>query len=73
MSYTLESCAARRGAACFAWDEVRAMLAVAVKRRLLMFHYDGTEFVELKDVALAEAPVAAAWAGNYICCACKST
>lgn len=48
------------------------MLAVAVKKRLLLFRYDGTEFVELKEVALAEAPVAAAWAGNYICCACRS-
>lgn len=48
------------------------MLAVAVKKRLLLFHYDGTDFVELKEVALAEAPVAAAWAGNYICCACKT-
>lgn len=48
------------------------MLAVAVKKRLMLFHYDGTDLVELRDVALVEAPVAAAWAGNYICLACKS-
>ena len=63
----------RRGATCFAWDEARAMLAVGLKKRLMLFHYDGTDFVELKEVALAEAPLAASWAGNYICLACKAT
>ena len=30
------------------------MLAVAAKKRLLLFHHDGNEFVELKELALPE-------------------
>ena len=48
------------------------MLAVGLKKRLMLFHYDGTDFVELKEVALAEVPLAASWAGNHICLACKA-
>lgn len=48
------------------------MLAVGIKKRLLLFHYTGTDFVELKDVTLAEAPLTASWAGNYVCLACKA-
>lgn len=34
-----------RGAGAFAWDDDAGLLAVAVKRRLLLFKYDGLEFV----------------------------
>ena len=72
--YMLNTCGCGkcRGATCFAWDELRAMLAVGLKKRLLLFHYTGTDFVELKDVTLAEAPLTASWAGNYVCLACKA-
>ena len=63
----------RRGAACFAWDESRAMLAAVVKRKLLLFHYDEKDFVELREVALPEAPVCAAWSGNHVCLGCKGS
>lgn len=63
----------RRGAACFGWDEGRMMLAAAVKRKLLLFHYDDKDFVELKEVALSEAPLCAAWSGNYVCLGCKGS
>ena len=49
------------------------MLAVAIKRKLLLFHYDGKDFVELKEVAVPEAPLCAAWSGNYVCAGCKGS
>ena len=49
------------------------MLAAAVKRKLLLFHYDGKDFVELKEVALSEAPLCAAWSGNYVCLGCRGS
>jgi hypothetical protein len=49
------------------------MLAAAVKRRLLLFHYDDKDFVELKEVALPEAPLCAAWSGNHVCLGCKGS
>jgi len=32
----------------FEWDDSRGMLCVATKRRLLLYHHDGRDFVELK-------------------------
>ena len=49
------------------------MLAATVKRKLLLFHYDGKDFVELKEVALPEAPLCAAWSGNYVCLGCRGS
>ena len=47
------------------------MLAVAAKKRLLLFHHDGNEFVELKELALPDAAVALAWTGESVCVATK--
>lgn len=41
------------GASKFAWDDGTSTLAVIVRRRLIIFEYDGLEFVEHRDVALA--------------------
>ena len=49
------------------------MLAAAVKRKLLLFHYDGKDFVELREAPLPEAPLCAAWSGNYVCLGCKGS
>jgi hypothetical protein len=62
-----------RGGKCFAWDDVRAMLCVAVKRRIQLLHYDGSDFVELKEVAVAHSPTAMQWlGGNTVCIVFKS-
>jgi hypothetical protein len=59
----------RRGGKCFAWDDARAMLCVAVQ----LLHYDGSDFVELKEVAVGHSPVAMQWlGGNTVCVVCKS-
>ena len=55
----------------FAWDGGRAMLAVAVKRKLLLYHYNGNEFVELKDFSLSDAVSKMAWLGELICIGMK--
>ena len=49
------------------------MLAVAVKRRLHLLHYDGSDFVELKEVALPHSPLHMQWIGNSIALAYKSS
>jgi hypothetical protein len=56
-----------RGANRFAFDETRAMLAVASKRRLLLLHYNGNEFVELKELGLPDRVLAMGWCGDSIC------
>lgn len=56
-----------RNAQRFTWDSSRAMLAVAVKRKLLLFHYNGNEFVELKEFSLPETASRMAWHGESIC------
>jgi CNH domain len=49
------------------------MLCVAVKRRIQLLHYDGSDFVELKEVAVAHSPTAMQWlGGNAICVVFKS-
>ena len=35
------------------------MLAAAVKRKLLLFHYDDKDFVELREVSLPDPPLCA--------------
>lgn len=55
----------------FAWDGDRAMLAVAVKRKLLLFHYNGNELVELKELSLPDSAVGMAWLGESVCVGLK--
>ncbi len=62
----------RRGGKCFAWDDGRAMLCVAVKRRVQLLHYDGSDFIELKEVALPHSPLHMMWLGNNVCFAFKT-
>ncbi len=50
----------------FAWDEQRAMLAVVVKRKLMLYHYDSKEFVELKELNLPDTPLCMQWCGEHI-------
>lgn len=49
------------------------MLCVAVKRRVQLLHYDGSDFIELKEVALAHSPIGMQWlSGNAVCVAFKT-
>lgn len=47
------------------------MLAVAVKRKLLLFHYNGNELVELKELSLPDSAVGMAWLGESVCVGLK--
>ena len=47
------------------------MLAVAIKRKLLVFHYNGNEFVELKELGLPDSVMAMAWLGESVCIGLK--
>ena len=60
-----------RHAQRFAWDGGRAMLAVALRKKLLLFHYNGNEFVELKEFSLADSVSKMAWLGESICLGLK--
>lgn len=55
----------------FAWDGGRGMLAVALKRKLLLYHYNGNEFVELKEFSLSDTVSRMAWLGESICLGLK--
>ncbi|KAK9829459.1 hypothetical protein WJX72_005979 [[Myrmecia] bisecta] len=61
-----------RGASRFAWDDERAMLCVGCKKRLLLFHYDGKEFVETRELALPEPVLCMAWCGDSVCLGFKN-
>jgi Vam6/Vps39-like protein vacuolar protein sorting-associated protein 39 len=58
---------AGRGASRFAWDEERSMMCASARRHLLLFHYNGSEFVDLKDLGLPDAVLAMAWCGDSVC------
>lgn len=60
-----------RYASRFAWSEDKAMLCVAVKRKIIQFHYDGREFVELKEYSAPDMPQALHWCGDAICIGLK--
>lgn len=45
------------------------MLAVAVKRRIAMFHLDGSDLVALREFTLTDIPAQIAWCGAYVCIA----
>ncbi|KAL4522617.1 hypothetical protein Ndes2526A_g01018 [Nannochloris sp. 'desiccata'] len=47
-----------RGSTCFAWDDSTNQLAVAVKKRIIIYNYDGLEFVYKREIVAAEPPVA---------------
>lgn len=55
----------------FAWDAGRAMLAVAIKKKLLLFYYNGNEFVELKEYSLPDLALKMVWLGESICLGLK--
>ena len=55
----------------FAWSEDKAMLCVAVKRKIMQFHYDGREFVEVKEYSAPDVPQALHWCGDAICIGLK--
>ncbi len=56
-----------RAASRFAWSEERSMICVAVKRKVMQFHYDGREFVELREYSAPDVPQALHWSGDAIC------
>ncbi|KAA6422986.1 MAG: vam6 Vps39 isoform X1 [Trebouxia sp. A1-2] len=60
-----------RSASRFAWSEDKSMLCVAVKRKVMQFHYDGRDFVELKAYSAPDTPQALHWIGDAICIGCK--
>ena len=60
-----------RYASRFAWSEDKAMLCVAIKRKLIQFHYDGREFVEVKEYSAPDIPQALHWCGDAICVGLK--
>lgn len=72
-SLRLKAAAARtRGAARFAWDDAAGVLAVSVKRRLLLYKYDGLELVPQREASLPELPHSlAAVGGTTVYAACK--
>ena len=71
-SFTLHCMANRtRYAQRFTWDGGRAMLAVALKKKLLLYHFNGNEFVELKDFPLPDLVSRMAWLGESICLGLK--
>ncbi|KAL4436979.1 hypothetical protein ABPG75_004118 [Micractinium tetrahymenae] len=55
-----------RGASMFAWHGGSDTLAVAVKRRVILFKYDGLEFVEQREASLPDAPACMALAGGTL-------
>ncbi|KAL0024599.1 hypothetical protein WJX77_001647 [Trebouxia sp. C0004] len=60
-----------RSASRFAWSEDKSMVCVAVKRKVMQFHYDGRDFVELKAYSAPDTPQALHWIGDAICIGCK--
>ena len=62
-----------RGASCFAWHEGSSTLAVAVRRRLLLFTLSGSDLVAKGEAVLPEPAVTMMWAGGcggeceYVC------
>jgi len=56
-----------RGAGRFALDASSDMLAVALKRRLLLLHFNGNEFTEAKELGLPDVALALGWCGSSVC------
>ena len=47
-----------------------SLLAVATRKRLMLFHFQGNEFVELKDIGLSDIHCMQ-WLGDSICVGVK--
>ena len=47
-----------------------SMLAVATRKRLMVFHFQGNEFVEMKDISLPDVHCMQ-WLGDSICVGTK--
>eukprot|EP00898_Chlorokybus_atmophyticus_P001819 jgi/Chlat1/2638/Chrsp178S02479 len=60
-----------RGCSAMAWDEERGMLCAAMKRRLLLYHFDGKDFVEVKELSAPDAIRSMVWCGQSLCLALK--
>jgi len=56
-----------KGCNLFDWNDSRGVLCVATKRRLLLYHYDGRNFVELKEIPMNDIVRCLAWCGDAIC------
>ena len=67
------TCQANRtgSASRFAWSEDQSLLCVAVKRKVLQFHYNGRDFVELREYNAPDLPQALHWCGEAICIGTK--
>ena len=55
-----------KGASVFAWDDGGGTLAVAAKRRLLLYHYDGLEFAPQRELSLADSVHCMRFAGGTL-------
>ena len=56
-----------RGATCIAWDEPSGLLAVAVKRRIVVYALVGSDLVQKGEHSLqstADAACCMVWAGG---------
>ncbi|KAI3425935.1 hypothetical protein D9Q98_007907 [Chlorella vulgaris] len=53
-----------RGATLFAWHSASDVLAVATKRKLVFYRYDGLEFVVQREVSLPDTPTSMRLAGG---------
>jgi len=58
-----------RGCHLFAADKntFPPRLACAVKKRVIIYDYDGKQFNELKDFQITELPISMSWCGNSVC------
>ena len=52
-------------------DEGRSLLAAVTRKRLLLYHFDGSELVELRDFGLLDV-TCLAWLGDSLCAGVKS-
>ena len=52
-----------RAATCFAWHEPSQILAVAVRRKVLLLTLSGSDLVEKGEQLVPEPPVCMMWTG----------
>eukprot|EP00201_Polytomella_parva_P012110 CAMPEP_0175062194 /NCGR_PEP_ID=MMETSP0052_2-20121109/14027_1 /TAXON_ID=51329 ORGANISM="Polytomella parva, Strain SAG 63-3" /NCGR_SAMPLE_ID=MMETSP0052_2 /ASSEMBLY_ACC=CAM_ASM_000194 /LENGTH=359 /DNA_ID=CAMNT_0016328177 /DNA_START=149 /DNA_END=1225 /DNA_ORIENTATION=+ len=55
-----------KGGSMMAWNEAKRELAVAVKRRLLIFSLSGSDLNESADLALPDVPLHLEWMGELV-------
>lgn len=56
-----------KGSNLFDWHETRGTLCVATKRRLLIYHHDGRDFVEVREVPVNDIVRCLTWCGDALC------